>query len=50
MHTDDLETPFELFFNQEMEDDLVLNLATDNVVPGSSRAAHVKKGGKWTDR
>ena len=48
--TDDLKTLFELFFNQEMEDDLVLNLTTDDVIPGSSRTVHVKKGGKWTDR
>ena len=38
------------FSNREMEDDLVLNLATDDPGPGSSRTAHAKKGGKWTDR
>ena len=50
VHTDDFKALSEFFFNLEMEDDLVLNLATDNAVPGSSRAVHVKKGGKWTDR
>ncbi|KAF9653839.1 DEAD-domain-containing protein [Thelephora ganbajun] len=33
-----------------MEDDLVLNLTTDNAGPGSPRTINVKKGGKWTDR
>lgn len=50
VHSDDLKTLFELFFNQEMEDDLVLNLTTDNGIPGSPRRADIKKGGKWTDR
>ena len=50
VHSDDLKALSEFFFNQEMEDDLVLNLTTEDAVPGSSRTAHVKKGGKWTDR
>jgi len=52
VHADDLKalSTNSFFFNQEMEDDLVLNLATDNAVPGSSRTVHVRKGGKWTDR
>ena len=50
VHANDLKGPSKFFFNREMEDDLVLNLATDNAVPGSSRTVHVKKGGKWTDR
>jgi len=50
VHPNDLKGKSEFFFNHEMEDDLVLNLATDNAVPGSSRVVHVKKGGKWTDR
>ena len=32
-----------------MDDDLVLNLATDNFVP-SSQGSSLKKGGRWTDR
>ena len=50
VHSDGLKPPSASFFNREMEDDLVLNLATDDAVPGSSRAVHAKKGGKWTDR
>ena len=51
VHAGDLiQGAFRFFFNREMEDDLVLNLATDDPVPGSSRTAHAKKGGKWTDR
>ena len=48
--SDLIEGASRFFFNREMEDDLVLNLATDDPVPGSSRTVHVKKGGKWTDR
>ncbi|KAF9793294.1 P-loop containing nucleoside triphosphate hydrolase protein [Thelephora terrestris] len=33
-----------------MEDDLVLNLASNDAGPSSGRVSHVKKGGKWTDR
>ena len=50
VHADTLKALSEFFFNRKMEDNLVLNLATDNAVPGSSRKIHVKKGGKWTDR
>ena len=51
VHDGDLiEGAFRFFFNREMEDDLVLNLATDDPAPGSSRTVHAKKGGKWTDR
>jgi len=48
--SDLIQGAFRFFFNREMEDDLVLNLATDDPGPGSSRAVHAKKGGKWTDR
>lgn len=51
MNTDHLLGVLPFFLdNREMEDDLVLNLATDNPGPTSTRVAHVKKGGKWTDR
>lgn len=38
------------FDNSRMEDDLVLNLATGDLSPSSTKASRVSRGGKWTDR
>ena len=51
VHVDHLKELSDFFLTiRVMEDDLVLNLATDNVGPSSTKAAHVSRGGKWTDR